>query len=247
MPVSFSPAFDPDGHTVAGNSPVYTFASLTPGVPLLAAFLVIDETFDSLSVGTELIDEFSWSDSSSGLYAANFQMLHVLPAVAATSFVMSGTATAVGVVGQFPAGIYGQLAPHAYTDVPGVPGEVYANPQELNNVSALHSYISAWMPTGRGPAFGAVFSHTYDIAPATLDLQTVVGADFEESDLATTSFTPFGGPNDPLTIQAKAFAIETSENPVEIRVNEANAGEFRWAATLGAHRRNRWRVGVIGR
>lgn len=233
MSVSFSPVFKAVGGTVSSHSQVFTFGAVEPGVPLILTFLAINEEFQKLTDPNDtLVEHVAWSDDQSGIYTANFFMLNIIPGDTSVTLRLTGSADAVGVMGQPSAGAWSLLPPADYIDVPGEPGSVYANPQEISNTS-VESYISAWLPTGRGAIYGAIFSHTYDSAAQTLDLQTVINGNFEESNLASRTAFPFGEPNDPLRIQAKCFVVETEDDPVEIRVNEGNGGEWRWSAALG--------------
>lgn len=246
MTISVSPVFNPAGHSPSSSvNGVLTVGSLDPSKSVLVALISVGQPFDHVSVlpgETFSIDtQMEWVDNDSGVYITYMYLLQITTTSTVVTLSMAGSdCSCAAVVGQLPAGDhYVQIPPLTYVDVPGIPGEVYANPQEVNNINAVDTYIPAWVPVGSNIVFGALFSHTYQTWPASpsfevLDLQTVVGGDFEESNRATVSRVHGTGPSYNIRIQVLAFAIENANNdPVEIRINEASASEWRWAGVLG--------------
>lgn len=157
-------------------------------------------------------------------------------------FGFSGSCFSLGVIGAFPAGVTTHLEPHSFIDVPGEPGRQYANPNAFVGGSSISlDHIEEWVPTDGGTVAGW--------------LSDATDAGTEQTDLTIT--TPEGDIDVSAQVEVFAsgvwvklvgFALESSENPCELHINETLAtasSSRRILGVLGGVASAAWAVGRI--
>ena len=244
MAVSWDPNWQDSSRSGAGDLTIVSpsLSTSTPGAGYdVAAVAVYGGTTDNgdgtITDPGDLTEYLSHYESAAGTLASRFYLLARV--VSDDDLVVAVSHSAVGVAGFFPAtSTPSWLDPHTSTAVPGEPGEVYANPQEINNTNALPPFtIPAWVPCPAGGIDAGLFFSATSGGSINAFALTSVEAD---TDLSQTQTVTSGTDR----VRIGMFAVENSvDDPVELAANPGNAAERRWLAVVGFAPRGRWALG----